>query len=161
MQYTSKDIDRFWSHIDKEVSQTFYNGTRCWEWTAFRDKDGYGKLWLPGMSRGVHRISYELHFEDIPKDTLVLHHCDNPACCNPQHLFLGTHQDNMSDKVHKGRQTSKEKHGMHKLSAEQVEEIRKRQRRFARGGDSSYKLAKEFGVNQAHISDIVNYKVWK
>ncbi len=77
----------------------------CWIWTSGWDKAGYGHS--TGNVR-AHRLSWEIHVGDVPSGMLVCHKCDTPCCVNPNHLFLGTPQDNMSDKVSKGRQASGE-----------------------------------------------------
>jgi hypothetical protein len=104
---SQKQINNFLGKIDKEKSNIFYNGSRCWEWKAWRDKDGYGR-WNPilGIKFYSHRLMYEITYGSIPGGLLVCHHCDNPPCCNPDHLFLGTNQDNLADRDEKGRQVS-------------------------------------------------------
>lgn len=89
--------ERFWAKVVKTEG--------CWKWTAKRDRNGYGRFSPNGQySQTVaHRFSWELHNGPIPEGMLVCHHCDNPECTNPSHLFLGTPQDNMDDKVRKGR----------------------------------------------------------
>ena len=158
-----EDIDRFWAKVDKEKSTIFYNVTRCWEWTAARHKKGYGHVKIENKLYKSHRISYELAFGEIPNGLWVLHHCDNPPCCNPAHLFLGTNQDNVDDMTLKGRDRKAhgESNGNVKLSDEQVAEIRRRYGRFGIGGETSYQLAKAFGVDRSEIGYIVNYKIRK
>jgi len=158
LSLTQKQIDRFWGHVDKNSSPIFYNGTRCWIWTAFCYPNGYGLVGLYGKNLLPHRISYELFFGDIPEGLLVLHHCDNRPCCNPSHLFLGTHQDNEDDKSHKGRQAKGEMNGNHKLTDAQVSEIRHRYARYGIGGENMYVLAKEFEISPKQICRIVNNK---
>lgn len=75
----------------------------CIVWTAHKDKKGYGRLATSGGEVLAHRIAYAMHFGAFPRNLHVLHRCDNPSCVNPHHLFLGTNQDNMADKVRKGR----------------------------------------------------------
>lgn len=178
MKYSEKDIKRFWSKVDKDRSQTFYNGTRCWEWTEGQHKNGgYGAVWIGNKGRRAHCVSYEIAYGDITSEKpFVLHHCDNPLCVNPQHLFLGTHQDNMADKVSKGRQAHGETHGAYthpesrrigesngraKLTKENVVEIRGRYGRFGKGGETLKQLAKEFDVTFALIAKIVKKELWK
>ena len=79
----------------------------CWEWTGSRLPAGYGKIGVSGRGRGVtettHRVAYRLANGAFDESSEVCHRCDNPPCCNPDHLFLGTHADNMSDMAKKGR----------------------------------------------------------
>ena len=79
---------------------------RCWEWQGACDESGYGEIRMrPGKSK-AHRVSYLLFKGAIPDGWCVLHHCDNPPCVNPRHLFLGTKQDNVIDMMNKGRHAS-------------------------------------------------------
>lgn len=151
MKYTDKDLNRFWS----KVSIT-NDPNQCWLWTASSNKKGYGHVWWDGNIQQSHRVAWKVTFGEIPNDLLVLHNCDNPPCCNPYHLFLGTNQENSDDKNSKnrGRWFSGEENTNHKLSDAQVYEIR---RRYAAGENSSYnQLSKDFGVNKSHIWRIVS-----
>lgn len=154
-----KDIERFWSKVDKERSQTFYNGSRCWEWTAGLFFQGYGMIRIDHKTYRTHRISYELSLGEIPIGLQVLHHCDNRSCCNPSHLFLGTDKDNAMDRASKGRNGNikGEAHGRCKLSDLQIAEIRRRYRYNGINGETIVELAKEFGVHSSHIYRIANY----
>ncbi len=88
--------DRFWQKVNKTDD--------CWFWTGMKSPKGYGKFWTGKKFERAHRFSYTLNVGTIPLGMLVLHHCDNPCCVNPIHLFVGTHADNTRDKMAKGRQ---------------------------------------------------------
>ena len=125
--------DEFWSNIDKSVD--------CWNWTRSKKGKGYGCAWYEGKSWKANRLAWTLVNGPIPKGMDVLHKCDNPLCCNPGHLFLGTQSDNCKDMIAKGRQPhswykSKARHrighvdgnrgegnGYAKLTAEQVRDV--------------------------------------
>ena len=86
--------DRLWNRVRK--------GSSCWTWTG-ATQHGYGYIGENGKILRTHRVSWTLHHGPIPDGLCVLHHCDNPPCVRPSHLFLGTHTDNMKDMVSKGR----------------------------------------------------------
>lgn len=95
---TKDSIDmRFWRKVQKSDG--------CWWWISVRNEDGYGQFRNDELGRmeGAHRFSWRLTHGDIPHGMCVLHHCDNPPCVNPDHLFLGTQQDNIADMHAKGR----------------------------------------------------------
>lgn len=92
--------DRFWSQVSQGDVQ------ECWEWQSCLNPNGYGRIGHGGRGGrkcAAHRVSWEIHYGAIPDSLWVLHKCDNPACVNPNHLFLGSHQDNMDDMIAKGR----------------------------------------------------------
>ena len=92
---------RFWARVKKNEPG------KCWPWDAPRSQDGnYGTMYVDGKHRMAHRIAWALTKGPIPSGLDVLHHCDNPPCCNPDHLFVGTRSDNMQDMVRKGRHKS-------------------------------------------------------
>lgn len=82
----------------------------CWPFIGCRNEQGYGKIRINGRSMRAHRVAWELSYGKLESDLFVCHKCDNPPCCNPSHLFIGTPQDNASDMVKKGRHLINPKH---------------------------------------------------
>ncbi len=120
----------------------------CWLWKGGTDRAGYGAYKWAGKKMGAHRASYYIHFETIADGMMVCHRCDNPLCVNPDHLFLGTNQDNMQDMVSKGR--GEEVYGFtgrSKLTASDVEEIRASTLR-------QVDIAAKFGISPTYVSHI-------
>jgi hypothetical protein len=149
-QLTRKDRDRF---------ETFFWRTapeECWTWTGGRDKDGYGLFSTKDSSYRSHRLSWFLEFGKFDQSLMVLHNCDNPICVNPYHLFLGTHQDNVDDKVKKRRQSrpSGEINGRAKISDLQVEELREL---YKSQKYTQKELGRIFNLSKSQISLLVNY----
>ena len=144
-------MQRFWNKVNKQAE----NG--CWEWAAYRDPDGYGGFSLDGKGERAHRASWILEHGSIPDGLHVLHHCDNPRCVNPAHLFLGTQADNMRDKAEKGRAVNNpqpgESHPMSKLTEADIPAIRADKR-------SQRAIAAEYGVSRQQIGRIKNRKRW-
>lgn len=89
--------ERFWSRVDLTQPD-------CWEWTGPRLPLGYGRVHFRSQATYAHRVAWELtRGRTVPKDMCICHTCDNPACCRPDHLFLGTHANNIRDRDQKGR----------------------------------------------------------
>ena len=153
MEITDKDIERFWSKVDIDLN---YNS--CWEWTGYRNNYGYGKFRLGGKATSTHRVAYMFERGDIPKGMHVLHRCDNPPCVNPNHLFTGTHQDNMRDKESKnrGNRPKGSTHGRAKLTESDIPVIRER----LANDDSGASIARDYGVSQSAINRIKLGKTW-
>lgn len=145
--------ERFWNKVEK--------GSDCWEWMAYKDKDGYGKIgYQNGGMLSAHRFSWILHFGSILDELFVLHHCDNPSCVRPDHLFLGTNQDNMNDMVKKGRSPKMrgERNGAAKLTDKIVKLVRRMH--FEEGVPQKH-LAKRFNVSTAAMSLAIRGLSWK
>jgi len=140
-------VKNFWSKVDKSSG--------CWLWTAGKLGKGYGQFLGNSGVISAHRFSYELHYGKIPKGMYICHHCDNPLCVKPDHLFLGTPRDNVMDCIKKGRFNSPygESHWWAKLSNEQVTEIKERAKN---GGIALRRMAPEYGVSDQCIYEIVN-----
>ena len=94
--------------MNEHIEQRFFNKVDktygCWNWIAHKNPAGYGRITVNRKDYTAHRMSWILHKGAIPGGLFVCHHCDNPACCNPNHLFIGTNRDNRRDSVKKGRQ---------------------------------------------------------
>lgn len=128
--------------------------TGCWVWTGGFHTTGYGALRDGRRGGTAHRISWEIHYGSIPDGLEVCHRCDNRACVNPEHLFLGTHQDNMTDMVNKGRAPVGQRAFGVKLTPEQVLAIRNDPR-------SQSRIGREYGVTQTTVGLIKRRKRWK
>lgn len=154
IQYNRNHNYLFWSKIK------ILGYDDCWEWQAFKDQDGYGKYscWKDGNEQRVHRIMWILKFGSIPNGMLVCHKCDNPKCVNPNHLFLGTHYDNIKDKIDKNRQLRGGLHGRSKLTEKDVVEIRNQ---YIGGWGQITKLAKKYKVGYSTMYCIIHNKTWK
>jgi hypothetical protein len=133
----------------------------CWEWEAGLDGKGYGKFGVEtSKSIFAHRWSYEHFIGPIPEGFFICHKCDNPKCVNPDHLFAGTHQDNMDDMARKGRARSGnvgESHHRAILSASDVRLMRA----LHRDGASMYSLSKRFGIGYTTAKHAIKGKTWK
>lgn len=148
------DVSRFWDRVSV--------GDGCWEWMAGRVKAGYGVFWDGTRQVRAHRYSWELHKGPIPPGLNVCHHCDNPPCVNPDHLFVGSHADNVADRVGKGRTRTRtwdergEINPAAKLTNVQVATIK------AKGlaGYTIMELASEFGVSFSNVAMILRGKTW-
>jgi len=147
----NKDVARFLKKVNNDDQRS------CWPWKGRKCKDGYGRFGYKSKSFFAHRVAYGL-FNDGAQPPVVMHKCDNPACCNPDHLVAGTQQDNMADKVAKGRQAKGSSNGRSKLNEEQVRSIRVHCM-FDLTRPSE--LGKKYGVTRWVIRDIQNRKTWK
>jgi hypothetical protein len=151
----SGSVERFWARVDKSRGPS-----ECWPWMGSRGrgKMGHGCAWWDGRSVSTHRLAWELTFGPIPAGegyhgTCICHRCDNPPCCNPAHLFVGSNADNVRDRDLKGRTT----HGRGKVTPEQVIEIRRR----AALGESMRALGRAFGISHPAVSEIVSGATWR
>jgi hypothetical protein len=150
--YNSSLIQSFWSKVNKTLS--------CWIWTAGLSAGRYGSFFDGRKYVKAHRFSYELNCGKIPKGMYICHHCDNPRCVNPDHLFLGTQTDNMRDMVNKGRTAKQfgEHNGNAKLSWKKVRKIRTL---YATKKYIQDDLAKLFNVGRSAVGYILQGVTWK
>ncbi len=143
-------MDRFWDKVDTLGE--------CWEWTAATNLQGYGVFRVDGKNILAHRFVYSRVCEEIPEGMHICHHCDNPLCVKPSHLFMGTHNDNMQDAITKGRIDNRgEGNGRSKLCDDDVREIR----RLHSLGIEQKVICEMWEVRDSMISRIVNRKNWR
>jgi hypothetical protein len=134
-------LERFWRHVDKKSDD------ECWPWTAFCDKDGYGKFRVGNTSIGAHRFSYMTFIGPLNEDQKLLHKCNNPPCVNPNHTKPGTHFENMEDRLKAGNYARGEKHPMAKFSDAAVLEIK--------ASTETYRqISLRFGISESQIGNI-------
>lgn len=143
---------RFWSKVEKS------NG--CWLWKAGKNEHGYGILGVKHHPVRAHRISYRLHFGEIPKGLFVCHHCDTPACVRPDHLYLGTQFENMRDCSLRNRLRfpglAKERNPSAKLTMDQARLIRSLYPKVRIAH-----LARQFSVSDKTIYNVISGRLWK
>jgi len=138
----------------KDFTDMLEPNGECLEWTGGCYGNGYGSTRAYGKQWQTHRLALHLEGVDITGH-YVLHSCDNPLCCNPDHLRTGTPQDNMDDKVSRGRQPLGSNHGSAKLTEQDVLEIR------AITGMTQRAIAKRYDVGHTVINYIINRKTWQ
>jgi predicted DNA-binding protein YlxM (UPF0122 family) len=147
---------RFWKFVNKTDT--------CWLWTGATRGFGYGAIntgGKNGKTEAAHRASWLIHFGDIPNDLCICHHCDNPLCVRPDHLFLGTRADNNHDMQNKGRASGGaqgEKHHQSKLTQEQVVEIRTA---FHKHPAKLQEIANQYGVTLQTIQRLIQGDSWQ
>lgn len=136
--------ESFWAKVDRSGD--------CWTRGASR-KNGYSLFRINHQTFYAHRIAWEFTHGRIPSGLHVCHHCDNPACVNPDHLFLGTQRDNMQDCAKKNRTTQGGRNSRAKLTSDQVLAIRRDPR-------TQGQIAADYGVHASQISHIKTRKSW-
>lgn len=157
----------FWERVDRADG--------CWEWLGQKQRQGYGQVGWMGKRYSAHRFAWLVTYGPIPERQFVCHRCDNPHCVRPDHLFLGTAQENSMDRDQKGRQVGGDRHWTRRsterltrrfgesnpaarLTAEQVRQIRSR---YVPRKVPMAKLAREFNVTVGAIFHIVHGRTWK
>jgi hypothetical protein len=150
------DEQRLWAKVER------LGPDDCWEYREGRNGNGYGLVTTDTGTRLAHRVAWEVTNGPIAEGMSVCHRCDNPPCCNPNHLFLGTHQENMADSKRKGRvrlpMLKGEAHPQARLDEDAVRAIRLG---YALGGISHRRLGWIYGVSAETIGRIVRRETWK
>ena len=146
-------MDRFWSKVDKNAP----NG--CWVWIASRDGGGYGHLRIGDKTVRAHRLSYEWANGPIPEGVCVLHHCDNPPCVNPAHLFGGSLAENAADKTRKGRNGVPEGEAHPNAKLTNAEAALIRETYGGRHGEKAA-LARRYKVSHRTIRNVIEGRVY-
>lgn len=152
-----KNKVRFYSKIGTHDADT-----GCWPWIGPVTRGGYGNFFFMGKQSRASRVSYKIHKGEIPSGMVVCHKCDNPKCVNPDHLFLGSHKDNIADMLLKGRgkkgnpNIAGENNKTAKLSVSEIIEIR----RLSNEGVSKAEIGRMFGIRDSHVCKIVQRKSW-
>ncbi len=153
---------RFWQKVNQDGPIPLHRPEigPCWVWTAALGNWGYGVIGFGRRLVKAHRASWELHYGPIPVGLKVLHHCDNPPCVRPDHLFIGTLTDNSRDMVSKGRRfvPRGEQAALAKLTADQVRQIRAIYVPYVMGYQ---RVANRFGVAKSTIMIIIQGKTWR
>lgn len=142
--------ERFMANVQKTET--------CWVWMGYKHPSGYGQFSIKHKSIRAHRFSYIMKHGKIPDDMIICHKCDNPSCVNPDHLFAGTHTDNIIDSIKKGRRFNSDgSYHTAKLTTSEVLRIREL---YAGGTFTKAELGRKFHVNKGNIGLIINGKAW-
>jgi hypothetical protein len=177
-EYTPEFIARFWSKVDKSGE--------CWLWTKAHVTAGYGETSIGRHILYTHRVAFELTYGSIPEGLFVCHRCDNPGCVRPEHLFTGSHTDNMRDMMAKGRGVKTErrargdrngrrlhperytsmvlpatKYGAEVHNAKVTsDDVREMRRAYAAGGITYRQLGERYGMTETNVMYIVRRMHW-
>ncbi len=144
------DHATFWQNVDRKGPD------ECWLWLGSRNEQGYGYAKVgPRQWKPAHRVAFEIA-HGHPPNHLACHHCDIPSCCNPAHLFDGTHQDNTDDRKAKGRTRTGGRGPV--LTQQKADRIRTL---YATGTRTQRQLGKRFGVSTTAISFVIQGRTWK
>ena len=150
--FTPQQIDKFWSRVDRSGGPD-----ACWPWLRYRSPGGYGEVKLGNRKWRANRAAYCVEYGVDPGELFACHKCDNPWCCNPSHIFLGTARENSHDSMSKGRRPKGSGHGMAALTDDDVIRIRS----LRSGGAKLREISEEYGISFTHVKRIIYRKSWK
>lgn len=160
---TKRDIKRFWSKVALTA-----NPDKCWDWTGRTTGMNYGHFdWGKTTKRNgkekrsliAHRVAYFLMKGEIPEGKMLMHSCDNPRCCNVNHLIPGTHKDNADDMVKKGRHACMK--GINNANAMVTEEDVREIRRLHTFGNTDKQISHHFNLTPSGVKQIISRRSWK
>jgi hypothetical protein len=150
MTHPKFTVEGFWARVDRSAGEE-----GCWLWTGGLNHHGYGTIKIHGKTTRAHRLAWELTYSPIPEGMCVCHHCDNPSCVRPDHLFLGTQMDNIQDRHTKGRGSGGvllgPDHPQCRVSDDDVRVIR---RLFHQDHVAAKDIAARFAIQPGHVWDI-------
>lgn len=152
-------IEDFWARVDRK------SPAECWEWQGGKNghgKDSYGVFWARGTRYKAHRFTFEVSCRKLMRGELACHHCDNPSCCNPSHIYAGTHRDNARDCIERGRRNMERGSDRYnaRLNEEKVREIRQLYQKRKVGGMGIDRLSEIYGVGRTMIYAIIKRRRW-
>jgi len=157
-KYENQNYDQILNKLKYDFDKKVIRQEGCWDWKGFVENDGYARMPSSRTKfQRASRVSYLIHKGNIEKNMIVCHSCDNPVCCNPEHLFLGTPNDNSKDMVYKDRQAKGSRNGKSKLNEENVKEIKK----LFNEKIPMKVIAEMFGVYISSIEKIKTGTSWK
>jgi hypothetical protein len=154
MKTKEQALKEFWENVSVKGADD------CWEWQGYRDAKGYGRMSFNRNVRIANRVAWGIMNGDIKKGICILHKCDNPPCCNPAHLFLGTRSDNAKDRHKKGRTKTGVHFGSVNPNSILIEDDVIKIRKLATEGMKQKDIAIKFNVSIHSISSIVRNVSW-
>lgn len=152
MPYYDEIIKSFWAKVNIRGPDD------CWEWTGAVNGRDYGRFYVGDKTVYAHRLAWELTSSSIPKGKLVLHKCDNPTCCNPDHLYVGTHCDNMADLT--SRHPELPGMGRVKLYKNEIQLIRDLKQDITTGRRKEYKIPMAYVAKMFKVSRNTICRIW-
>lgn len=153
IKLNEKDIERFWRGVDKRGQD------ECWEWQKCRTKGGYGVMNVRRKILHCNRIGWTIENGRIPDGMIICHKCDNPSCCNPNHLFVGTDLDNCRDREMKGRGHDRTG-GNHGRATTNEHAVILMRQIYSSGKYTHKKIAEMFKIKHSAVSDIMLRRCW-